>query len=251
MPSSKRVSCIPPKPVDRSGFTLLELLVAVAMTAVITLAVYGTYRSVVSAADIYGKRVRYQEMAAGCIERMRADLQGLAVHTREEFVPGKEERSADPLMIRIQPVNDSSDVEEGRPFLWLTSRSVIPVSPQDTSGIADIRYELVPDRNGGWSIRRAQRLLPFSERAERSSEQSETHPIVCSAVRSVHVVAVDGKGERVQRWNSNASDYRHETPEAVFLRLEVGETGNRVNVETLVKLPVRRSRGSKEAPKSP
>jgi len=84
---------VPTENAGHSGFTLLELLISVAMTAVITLAVYGTYRSIVSVADIHEKRIRYLEMAAGCIERMRADLQGLAVRMREEFVPaGKESR---------------------------------------------------------------------------------------------------------------------------------------------------------------
>lgn len=233
-----------------SGFTLLELLVAVTMTAVITLAVYGTYRSIVSVADIHEKRVRYLETAAGCIERMRADMQGLAVHMREEFVPAAKGKPADPLMLLIQPTDETIGANDSKPFLRMTSRSVIPVSPQDPPGIADIRYELTPDRNGSWDIRRAQRLLPVSERSEQA-EQPELHPIVCSAVRSVHVAAVNGKGERMQRWDSNASDNRYETPEAVFLSLEVGEAGNRVDVETLIPLPVRRSRGPQENPNSP
>uniref|UniRef100_A0A7C4MRF5 Type II secretion system protein n=1 Tax=Desulfatirhabdium butyrativorans TaxID=340467 RepID=A0A7C4MRF5_9BACT len=241
---------IPTENAGHSGFTLLELLISVAMTAVITLAVYGTYRSIVSVADIHEKRIRYLEMAAGCIERMRADVQGLAVRMREEFVPTMKEASADPLMIRIQPADEAIGANERKPFLRMTSRSVVPVSPQDTAGIADIRYELTPDPNGGWNIRRAQRLLPFSERSEHA-EQRELHPIVCSGVRSVHVAAVNGKGERMERWDSNASDNRYETPKAVFLRLEVGEGGDSVHVETLIHLPVRRSSGPQEPPKSP
>ncbi len=235
----------------RSGFTLLELLVAVVMTAVITIAVFGTYRSVLFATNFYGKRIRYQEMAAACIDRMRADLQGLAVRPKEDFAPTTDEASADPLKLFIQPVESVVDGADGKPFLWMTSRSVAALSPQDIPGIADIRYELVPDPNGLWDIRRIQRLLPFAERHEQDGLQEKIHPVLCSAVRSIHVMAIDGKGERKERWDSNASDNRYETPKAVLLRLEVGEAGDRVNVETLVQLPVRRSSGSKEFPKRP
>ena len=238
---------VPTENVGHSGFTLLELLISVAMTAVITLAVYGTYRSIITVAGIHEKRVRNLEMAAGCIERMRADMQGLAVHQREEVDPAAKGKPADPLLLLVQPADEAIGANERKPFLRMTSRSVIPVSPQDIPGIADIRYELTPDRKGGWDIRRAQRLLPFSEQAE----QREFHPIVCSAVRSVQAAAINGKGERMERWDSNASDNRYETPEAVFLRLEVGEAGDSVHVETLIRLPVRRSRGPKEIPNRP
>lgn len=218
------------------GFTLLELLVAIAMTAVLTLAVYGTYRAVSSSAEIYGKTIRYHEMAMACLERMSADLQSIAIRSQSEYVSSKDPKKSDPLMIRIHPASTDTGPPQETPILQLTSRSSLSLSPSDLPGIVEIRYDMIRDETGGWALRRSQSNVPFSGLPEMKTE-----PVVCRELRSIEIVAMDAEGERLKQWDSNSKEQRYETPVAVSIRLGVGQGTFRVNAEMLVRIPVNRS----------
>lgn len=220
----------------KEGFTLLELLVAIAMTAVLTLAVYGTYRAVSSSAEIYRKTIHYHEMAMACLERMSADLQSIAIRSPSEYVSSKDPKKSDPLMIRIHPASPDTGIPPETTILQLTSRNSLSLSPSDLPGIVNIRYELIPDETGGWALRRSQSNVPFSGLPEM-----QTEPVVCRELRAIEIVAMDAEGKGLKQWDSNAKEQRYETPAAVMIRLGVGDGPFRVNVETLVRLPVNRS----------
>lgn len=222
----------------QEGFTLLELLVAIAMTAVLTLAVYGTYRAVSSSAEIYGKTIHYHEMAMACIERISADLQSIAIRSQSEYVSSKDPEKSDPLMIRIHPASPDTGTPPETPILQLTSRNSLTLCPSDLPGIVEIRYDMIQDETGGWALRRSQSNVPFSRIPEMKTE-----PVVCRDVRSIEIVAVDAEGNRLKQWDSNAKEHRYETPVAVMIRLGVGQGAFRVNAETLVRIPVNRSTG--------
>lgn len=225
-------------PAAKEGFTLLELLVAIAMTAVLTLAVYGTYRAVSSSSEIYGKTIHYHEMARSCLERMSADLQSIAIRTQSEYVSSKDPKKSDPLMIRIHPVSPDTGIPPETPILQLTSRNSLSLSPSDLPGIVEIRYDRIQDETGGWALRRSQSNLPFSRLPDMKTE-----PVVCSELRSIEIVAMDAEGKRLKQWDSNSKEQRYGTPVAVMIRLGVGQGNSLVNVETLVRIPVNRSAG--------
>lgn len=220
---------------DLQGFTLLELLVAIAMTAVLTLAVYGTYRSVSSSAENYGKTIHDHEMVMICLERMSADLKSIAIRSQSEYAPSKDPKKNDPLMIRIRSAPSDAGTSDETPLLQLSSRESLPLSPSDLPGIVTIRYGKTQDENGGWVLRRSQSNLPCIKLPDMKTE-----PVVCRGLRSIEILAMDETGKTWENWDSNAKEQRYETPVSVLIRLRVGQGASQVSAETWVRLPVKR-----------
>ena len=71
-----------PQPATRNpspGFTLLEILIAIFIFAIIITTIFASYRIVFSNTDTINKDITSYEMARNCLNRMIMDLQSVHV----------------------------------------------------------------------------------------------------------------------------------------------------------------------------
>lgn len=194
VPCLKRVA-------SRRGFTLVEILVAIAILAVVLSTIYVSYIStmrVVKSLE-YGDEIYY--MARITLERMVLDLQSACKEKDSyEFSTLKDSTGRLPL--------------KGVTFL---SRAHLDFSgPGDSMAVAQISYELEGDpESNGFSIVRRDVL-----RQGQGREGGEGH-LMCRRLQFVNLRFYDSNGREYTLWDSRAGSeaQRNNIPSAVFIEL--------------------------------
>ena len=194
VPCAKRAS-------SKRGFTLIEILVAIAILAVVLSTIYASYIStmrIVRSLE-YGDEIYY--MARITLERMVLDLQSSCKEKDSyEFVTLKDSTGKFPL--------------KGVSFL---SRAHLDFSgPGDSMAVAQISYELEGDPDsGGFSIVRRDVL-----RQGEGSSGGEGY-ILCRRLQFVNLRFYDSSGREYPQWDSRTGSeaQRNNVPSSILIEL--------------------------------
>ena len=186
---------------SRRGFTLIEILVAIAILAVVLSTIYVSYIStmrIVRSLE-YGDEIYY--MARITLERMVLDLQSTCKEKDSyEFTTLKDSTGKLPL--------------KGVSFL---SRAHLDFSgPGDSMAVAQISYELEGDPDsGGFSIIRRDVL-----RQGEGSSGGEGH-ILCRRLQFVNLRFYDASGREYPQWDSRTGSegQRNNVPSSILIEL--------------------------------
>jgi general secretion pathway protein J len=193
--ASQRTSC-------SAGFTLVEILIAISILAILMTSVYGIFSSVslargrleADSADYHRARVIF--------DRMGRELRGAYFQTRDQNL-----------------VFSGGISEESSASLELTTTAVSPLS-QKGSGLARIRYLLLPDpEDGGRS-----RVLMRSEQAVYDPEPIQGTQGMMRLAPGVEAMSIRfyGNGQWVEKWDGAASGM----PEMVEISLQLHREGS-------------------------
>ena len=218
---------------DASGFTLLEILVAMSIFAIVTTLIFGTFEGVFSSADHVTKSSAIYEMADACLERITTDLSDIHVMQTPRYK--KPDTDSEPDIYRVVAKNETLG---GEPFTQLRFASLahLPTGGQFSEGIAEIVYYAQEDGNDGYVLRRADTLYPYLE----DFKPKETDPILCDQVLSFKLLFFDKKGREQEEWDSEDDDYDYSTPAAVKVELKIGDKESPYEFSTMIYLPMRR-----------
>ena len=197
-----------------SGFTLLEIMVAIFIFAVVITTVFGSFRAVFSSADAVGGDVKTFATARTCLGRMATDLAALKVTHHPRYETPEFNDPPDPYRV----VGDATDLS-GTPFgrLRFASLAHLALNRDPRKGVCRIVYYVHPKDDDTLVLRRADHLYPFPE-----FEESGDDPILCDHIQAIEFGYLDADGEINDSWDSDATDTDYATPRAVEVRLTVG-----------------------------
>jgi len=217
-----------------SGFTLLEILLAFLILAIVMSTILGSFNAVFSTTDTLENSSKYYDMAKNCLNRMSLDLNALYV-TQPPFYK-KPEFDDPPDTYRI--VGSNADVGGiGFASLRFTSSAHISLDNSSRNGIAEIVYYVQAKTDGQLVLKRADHLFPYPLFEEKGSD-----PVLCRHVKSLAFKYYDAEGEESEEWNSDTDDYDHATPTAIGIQLEIGNESQSYIFETTVRLAVQRKK---------
>lgn len=216
-----------------NGFTLLEILVAMSIFAIVTALIFGTFEGVFSNADHVTKSSAIYEMADACLGRITTDLR--AAHVMQTPRYKKPEMDSEPDIYRLEAKNETLDGETFT-HLRFTSLAHLPTGGQFSEGIAEIIYYAQEEENDAYVLRRADNLYPYPE----DFEPKETDPILCERVLSFKLLFFDKEGREQEEWNSEDDDYEYSTPAAVKVELKVGDPESPYEFSVMISLPMKR-----------
>ena len=232
---------LPPSAVARSraaaaGFTLLEILVAVFILAVVVTTVLASFSMVFSTTGTLEASEALLESGKTSLSRITQDLENLFLLDRPIYRPPAADGPPDPY--RFQGSLDSfGGIRIAK--LRFTSRAHLPLSPSRRGGIAEIVYYLQPDMDGKLLLKRADNLYPYPRFEERGSD-----PVLCENVKALAFEYLDAEGASTEEWDSESSKFGFATPVMVAIRLEVATEIDAYVFQTTVPLPmVRRKAG--------
>jgi len=218
----------------REGFTLLEILVAMAIFAIVMSLIFGTFEGVFSSADhVYAGNDIY-EMGESCLARMVTDLK--AIHVQLE--PRYKIPDMDPE-IEIYRVEGRNESLGGSSFgkLRFTSLAHLPIDGDARDGIAQIVYYTDEIEDDHYVIRRADKLYPYPE----EFEPDEKDPVLCEQVQTFKLTFYNKDGQEEDEWNSEDDDYEYSTPAAIGIELKLGQNEElSFDFKTIVTLPMHR-----------
>ncbi len=215
-----------------SGFTLLEILIAIFIFSVLITTLFGSFRTLLSGTRVIDKGVTTYEMARNCLRRMRADLKSTYVALPPAYARPDLNGSSDPYRFK-----GSLSQTEGAPFpkLRFTSLAHIDFAKKTNAGIVEIVYYVESQNGNEFVLRRADNPYPYPE-----FEAGKNDPILCREIRSLKLKYFNREGEAYEEWDSDSDAVNYMTPKAVGITLEVGSESDAVIFESMVAIPVYR-----------
>jgi len=212
--------------VNRKGFTLIEILIAVLILGIVLTTVYasytGTYRIVRETgtdAEIYG-------MARSAMERMSRDLQSLSPYRGAFTFTAKPYRLGDREFVRL---------------LFRSSAHIAFTAREFPEGIAVIEYGVEEGtEKEGYSLLRSDSLF-----RDPSREEAAGGYLLCERIEGLTYRFYDGEGKEYETWDSasETGNQKKMAPAAVAIRLSLVNESDRERPHlfmTHVRLPFHR-----------
>lgn len=223
---------------NNSGFTLLEILLAVFIFSIIMTTLFGAFSMVFSSADVIDENIAANEMAKSCLTRMTDDLQSIYVTPDIRYI--KPELNSDPDPYRVVGENVSTQGKDF-PKLRFTSSAHIPFGKGISFGVAEIIYYVSETKENRIVLRRSDRI-----NFDTPSETEDADPVICESIRSLRFTYYDKEGTGHESWDSDTAEFKHETPLAIEIQLEIGDESGSFLFKTRVNLSVYRIESEKD-----
>jgi len=208
---------------NRSGFTLLEILIAVFLFAIVMSTMFGAYINVFQTIKSTEDDARIYKMARKCMERILMDLESIYVSTPpvwKEPKIGDAEEDDDPYKI----VSSSESIQGGSftSLQFATWAHVPKYGEERKAGIAHIIYypEVLDEEE---DIEFENVVLKRADRTffETDFERKKSDVTICEWVKSFQLEFFDEEDEGHDQWDSQSDSYDYATPKAIRVRLEL------------------------------
>lgn len=219
---------------DASGFTLLEILLAILILAVVITTILGSFNAVFSTTDTLDNSARIHAMAKTCLNRIVADLEALMISQRPFYKPPGYDDPPDPYRI-VGTASDGDGI--GFADFRFASRAHLPMEKSKRTGIAEIHYYIMAKEEGLPVLKRSDKLYPYPPFEENSSD-----PVLCERVKSLAFTYYDDEGSDYEIWDSDSEEFNYATPSAVEIRLEIGDETESYIFKTMVRFPIHREK---------
>lgn len=225
---------------SEKGFTLAELLIAIAIFALLVSIVMGSFKGVFLSTEALTIQRTNNAMARACLDRMTIDLQNIHVDLPPLFKPtDMAETPPDHRFAAGGALDAASPV-----LLQFASKAHVAAHPNHVVEIAIIRYYLEPQggtEDSVFRLRRADTLLLGDTLPELGAD-----PVLCENIKAMQIICIDADSGPHETWDSDASDQDYATPRAVAIRLELISPSGSDIYETTVFFPVWRDAGDVE-----
>lgn len=214
------------------GFTLLEILIAIFIFAIIVTTIFASYSSLLSGSETTDQGTAAYEMAKNCLNRMIVDLESIHLSLPPGYSPP--DLGEPPELYRI--FGDIVDIEGiAFPRLRFTSLAHVSFGEKKQKGIAEIVYYVQAADDGNYVLKRSDNLYPYEEFEEKARD-----PVLCNDLKSIVFKYYDQDGTAHDLWDSDSEDFGYSTPKAIDIKLELVAGSNSLSFETMVTLPVYR-----------
>jgi general secretion pathway protein J len=212
---------------DKKGFTLVEILLALAIGSVVISILYATFHQSLAAMDLVEKKSQFVQKGRLLLERMTGEL-------NSAFVPYLPTPSSP---YRYGMIGESSKIEEDfrdrLDFTFFAERQA--EESRGGSEIWEAGYFLgrEPGGKGLTLFRRQDRAIDGDLQKGGYSEA------LCDGVRSLKFIFFDPEGNPLYEWNSLSGTFRNMLPSRVEIRLKLEDPEGRLqSFSSQVSLPL-------------
>lgn len=203
------------------GFTLLEIMIAILIFAVVISALFSSFKAFVTTSDKVRSDVAFNENVRDVLKRIRSDLG--AVFILQEPRYRKPAFDSDPDPFRFLGKEETvGDLQAST--LRFASLAHAGLGSDNRPGVARVGYYVKPGRNGSYDLFRADALYPFPEELESCRD-----PLLCRNISGFEVLYTDAEGEEHRTWDSDAKEFDYSFPSGIHLKISlVSDRGNQV-----------------------
>lgn len=200
----------PINPINRKGFTLFEILIAMFIFAVVMSTIFTSYTGTFRIIDDTESRAEIYAMARIALARMQEDLESVHFQTA---VTSESEKS--------QFLGENKEIE-GRDAddLRFLSRAHLIFSEEDESpGIAEISYYIGEDEESDGLVLYRSDTPALGE----SPEHGTGGLVLCNGLFSVNVNYYDDDGEIHESWDSSKEEFNNGLPAMISILLQFAD----------------------------
>ncbi len=191
---------------SQGGFTLIELMVAIAVFTILITALFPGFRSFFLSGEQIRNHIQKMDTFQDAEKRIRLDLFQLYMQPMESYTP--------PAFSNEYPFGFRSVLEllGGREFSYLvfTSSAHALLGSQPRPGVARISYYVRQNPRGGYDLFRSDVLSPFA-----GKERSCQDPMLMAHVSRFRAVFVDANGKEHDTWNSDSQEFGYSFPRVI------------------------------------
>lgn len=216
------------------GFTLMEVLVAIAILAIVVTTILASFNSVFSTTEVLDENADIYAMAKNCMKRMVLDLESIHITQRPIYKPPELDQPPDPYRI-VATTKDIGGM--GFAQIRFASRAHLGLEKSLREGIAEIIYYVQSRDDGHLVLKRADNLYPYPDFEERGSD-----PVLSKYVKSLAFKFYDQEGSEYDVWDSDSDEFGYATPKVIAIRLELANKSASQTFETRVLLPLLREK---------
>lgn len=224
---------------SRFGFTLLEILIAIFIFAILITTVYGTFNAVISRTEALKGSVETFEMARTTLNRIISDLNAIYVELPPLYQPPDFNDPPDPYGFVGKEIYTGA---KSFSQLRFASLEHLPMSNKNETGIAEIVY-YVKEKDypeSGFLLKRADTLYPDDEDYE--FEEKESDPVLCEGLEALSFTFFDNEGNEYEQWDSDSDFYKYATPHAIGIDIKINHNSEIHSFYTKLNLPVYREK---------
>ena len=215
----------------RSGFTLLEILIAIAILALVMSSLYGAYSGTLETTEMVESARDVDQVARLALMQMVDDFSALYYRKAE----GENEDSP----FRFQGGMDAEG--EGGTVVQFASTCHLGFDVSFPSlRINRVSYVLEKQADNQRYYRLVRMELPF---VDLSGEREETAVELADTVESLTLTYLNEDGETLSQWDSKAEETEGLLPRLVHIRLQLAGEKSRV-FATTVAIQVQETAGS-------
>ncbi len=200
---------------NKSGFTLLEILIAVFILSIVVSTIYAAYSGTFSIVESTTREAEIYAMARIAMERIVEDLESLY----SPYIPaGETDEEKEQARSRYGLITTEGEVGD-KTFdnLVFTSTAHLSFSVESKGDtITKIQYYIKEgDNNGVFALCRSDQ--PDSD-GDLESEISQG-PVLCEGLTNVEFMYHDAKETSYDHWDSRSEEFDYEVPAMVTVRL--------------------------------
>ena len=228
----------PIKSLKNQGFTLMEILVAVLIFAVLMVTVLSSFKAFVLSSDHIRTAISQDEIMGPPMDVLSRDLLSIHLSLPPAYTRPDTRSVPDPFRV----VGDSDSVG-GEVFsrLRFVSRGLLTAHGGEHHGLAQVIYYVRSNDTGGGDLCRSETLFPWEDGVENSCD-----PVLVKDIIIFELSYFDGDNDTFTLWDSDADAFDYATPRAVGVKIgfkipRAPDDAPSTNIlTTSIFLPVRR-----------
>jgi general secretion pathway protein J len=200
--------------IHRQGFTLLEILIAISIFAVVMATLFSSFKAFIVSSEGIKKSVLQIATITNVYKRISLDLESIFVLQKPRYKkPGFD---SEPDLYSFTGSEENIG-QKTCSFIVFSSLAHAKFGDDQRSGVAKIAYYVRENENKGLDLCRADILPPFPD-----SIKSCTDPILYKDISGFEVVYKDFSGDEFRYWDSEAREFNYTFPSTVDLKLIFG-----------------------------
>jgi len=216
------------------GFTLLEVLVAVFIFAIVVTTIFGSFNLVIGNAGEIEKNTNLYEIGKNCLNRIQSDIHSLFIPLVPLYTPP--EFNEDPNPYRFFGEKTTIDGIDF-PRLQFAADAHLPFEGNTRTGMARIVYYVQKDLSDQYVLRRSDTLFP-----NEYFEENPNDPVICDNLRELSFTYYNKEGETFDYWDSDSEEFGYASPRGLKIVLKTGNEDNPITLETMISIPVYREK---------
>ena len=204
--------------IKRRGFTLLEILIAIFIFAVVLTTIFTSYTGTFRIIDETESQTDVYAMARIVLARIQEDLESISFKETKTSEP----EESFPQSAMFLGENNEINGRDADSLRFLSRAHLIFNEKDENPGIARISY-YVSENEEGDSL-----VLYRSDTPELEEPPGEGTGglILCDGLFSMDVTYYDADGEVYEDWDSSGDEFKNKLPKMVSILLEFGNDEN-------------------------
>ena len=225
-------------PIHSFGFTLLEILVAMSIVAIVLSTLFATFGDTLENMNHVDSQAEIYQMARIALDRIQQDLECSIILPKNEQI--SEQEPEENLIDVFSGKNEEITDRDADTVSFLSTTHLSLSDTRAYSGLARISFyvEEIEDEDGF--------VLYRSDTPEREQppEKKSEGVVLCKNIHSFNLIYYDADGDEFENWDSSGGEAKNRLPARVSIRLaflDISNPETPYQFETGVALPLAES----------